>query len=327
MTPPGAAGYFFTGLLGTGISATGACRGTVVHAASSVQGSQHFLDGEQLGGGQRRERAGRGHLGQRAGGHHIVGPLAQDIAVGVAECVPVAVQLAADGREDRFQRLAAVLRRVQQRLAQVSGVRVNRARYMLMAAPVLVAGDPTCLSALSCHAANRKRPLRRSGTAAPQTRHLVKGCAEAAGQQADLPDRPYIGPAKACTSIHAGGAHIGRARALRAALGSGQGLITQSDLGVRLLESLPNLVAGPIRRFETGSRCYGHAANGESERGTLRSKASLPGGADPKRTCRRSLSSAASPRRARNQRSLRSGRGVFRPCPGCEVGETLDLEA
>ena len=31
-------------------------------------------------------------------------------------------------------------------------------------------------------------------------------------------------------------------------------------------------------------------------------------------------------RRARNQRWLRSGRGVFRPCPGCEVGETLDVE-
>jgi len=33
----------------------------------------------------------------------------------------------------------------------------------------------------------------------------------------------------------------------------------------------------------------------------------------------------ASPRRARNQRWLRSGRGVFRPCPGCEVGENPGL--
>ena len=58
-----------------------------------------------------------------------------------------------------------------------------------------------------------------------------------------------------------------------------------------------------------------------------RRSAGLPGGADPRRTCWRSLSPAASPRRARNQRWLGSGRGVFRPCPGCEAGETLDLEA
>ena len=159
----------------------------------------------------------------------------------------------------------------------------------------------------------------------PDEAHLVKGCAEAAASRLTYRIDP-IGPAKACTSIHAGGAHIGRARALRAALGSGQGLITQSDLGVRLLESLPNLVAGPIRRFETGSGCYGHAANAESERGTLRSKASLPGGL--------TLSAHAGGHYHRPPRPVGPGPKVVekRPrglsaLPGREVGETLYLEA
>jgi hypothetical protein len=66
-----------------------------------------------------------------------LGNSGEDVAVGVAERVPEAVQLAADGCYDRLQRLAAVFRLLDQ---PCPGPRSEGepSRYTLIAAPVLV---------------------------------------------------------------------------------------------------------------------------------------------------------------------------------------------
>ena len=48
------------------------------------------------------------------GRHHVVGKFGENVAVGIAERVPEAVQLATGGREDRLQRLAPVFRLLDQ---------------------------------------------------------------------------------------------------------------------------------------------------------------------------------------------------------------------
>jgi hypothetical protein len=77
-----------------GLALAGSARGAVFHVAGAAQGRQHFLNGEQFRGGHRREHAGRGHLGERARRRNVVGQFTGDVAVGIAERVSVAVQLA-----------------------------------------------------------------------------------------------------------------------------------------------------------------------------------------------------------------------------------------
>src|SRR5438045_6790703 len=89
------------GILG---SAAGRAWCAVLDTAAPAQGIECFVNREQLGGRNTGERPRRGHLDKQARGHDIVGCLKEYESVGVPECVPIAVQLAAGGFEDRAKR-------------------------------------------------------------------------------------------------------------------------------------------------------------------------------------------------------------------------------